>query len=194
MLCCQLQAMSQSHKQNTYKQLPKIYRDRDSLVRSVVADKNYTYWEYVEGGIDTTKEGYVIFSKGKRPDSVKFKDPGGSLFIGCLPAFCYKYIAYVYNGKVGYIISNEQFIEFMGDIDNLQEAVLLAELKTGVYPDQSKKGGAYLQAKGLYEIILTKETLCPNTKEAFHFTIDTKGIVKKVSKGIYFKSPACIVI
>jgi hypothetical protein len=193
-LCCQLQVMSQSHKQNDYKQLPKLYRDRDSLVRFVVPDKNYTYWQFVEGGMDTTREGHVIFCKGKKPDSIQFKDPKGSFLMDCLPGFCYKYIAYVYNGKVGYITSDEQFIEFMGDIDDLQEAVLLAEIKTGYYPDERKRGGEYLKSKGLYEVILTKEMLCPNTKEAIRFTIGSKGIIKKVSNGVYFKSIACIVI
>jgi hypothetical protein len=194
LLCCRLQVMAQSHTKNNFKQLPPIYHQRDSLIRYVTPDKNYTYWEYVEGGMDTTKEGYVIFSKGKRPDSVKFKDPRGSLFIGCLPAFCYKYIAYIYNGKVGYITSNAEFVKFMGSIDNLEEAVLLAEITKNVYPDELKKGGAFMKTANGYELILTEYILCPQTKEAVHLVIKHDGSVQQKKKWIYEKDEGCAVI
>jgi hypothetical protein len=181
------------HK-NNYKQLPKIYGRRDSLVRFVTPGKNYTYWEFDDGEMDTTKNGTVLFSSGVKPAGVNFKDPQGNMFRGCLPSFCYKYIAYVYNGKVGYITSDAGFIDFMGEINSLPKAVILASLKDNVYADDDKRGGSYLETKNGYELILTRYIFCPMTKVAVHYTIDSKGIKNKADRGAFSKSKDCEVI
>jgi len=185
--------LSQSHpaKHSPYKKFPEIYQHRDSLIRFITPDKNYTYWEYDDGGMDTTKDGTIIYSSGIKPAGVTFKDPQGSMLMGCLPAFCYKYIAYVHNGKVGYISSDKGLRDFMGPIDNLEKAVLLAEIMENLFPDEDKRGGSYLATAKGYDLILTNYILCPITKEAFRVTIDTKGIVKKVKLRAYSKSTDC---
>jgi len=190
-------AFAQTHKAATasaYKKIPDSLRYKEKLIKYVKPDKNYTYWEFDEGEMDTTKSGHVIFSSGTKPEGIVIKDPQGSLFAGCLPAFCYKYIAYVYNGKVGYITSNIDFISFMGSIDNLQEAILLAQILDDVYPDTDKRGAGYLITPAGYRLVLTKYNLCPESKQAIKITIDTKGIIKKEPGVVFYKTTGCAVI
>jgi hypothetical protein len=177
-----------------YKPIPSAFRNRDQLIKYVTPDKNYTYWEFDEGEMDTTKSGTIIFSSGTKPDGVVIKDPRGTMFLGCLPGSCYKYIAYVYDGKVGYITNNKDFISFMGRIDNLQEAILLAEISSGLYPDDNKKGGAYLITPTGYQLFLTNYIMCPETKQAIQVDISLKGITKKTYRGVYYKTKKCSII
>lgn len=189
-------ALAQSHPANlaNYKQIPDTLRSRDKLIKYVIPDKNYTYWEFDRGEMDTTRSGKVIFSIGKKPEGIVIKDPRGSMFSGCLPAFCYNYIAYVYNGKVGYITNDKDFISFMGKIDNFQEAILLAITSEGLYPDPNKKGGAYLTTPTGFQLLLTKYTLCPQSKQAVQVTISSEGIIKKTARNIFYKTKDCLVI
>jgi hypothetical protein len=181
-------------KENNYIQFPKKYQYRDSLVKYIVPDKNYTYWEYARGfGNAKIRERVVLYSSGTKPGGVTFKNPEAGFFPSA-PVYSDRYIAYIYDGQVGYITSESDFLKFIGSIDNLEEATLLAELKEKVYPDASKKGGAYLKTGKGYELILTTGKLCPETKEAIQITIKQDSVVKRISKGVYFKTDDCAII
>ena|ERR1700744_4805416 len=177
-----------------FKKIPVQYLQYDSLPKYIHPDKNYTYWEYDDGQMDTTKPGRLLFSTGTKPPGLVLKDPRGYMLAGCLPAFCYKYIAYVYNGKVGYITNNNDLIAFMGKIDNLAEAMLLANLTDNVFPDANKQGGAYRITPNGYEVIMTKYELCPGSKQAIQYNFDGKGITKKIKRKVYDRSGGCAVI
>lgn len=181
-------------KENNYTQFPKKYQYRDSLVKYIVPDKNYTYWEYVFGfGNAKIPERRVLYSRGTKPDGITFKNPEAGFFPSA-PVYRDRHIAYIYNGQIGYITSEADLVKFMGSIDNLEEATLLAEIKENVYPDASKTGGAYLKTKKGYELILTTGKLCPETKEAIQITISQDSVIKRVSKGVYLKTDNCIII
>lgn len=190
-------AAAQTHKVTSlknYKQLPDTLSRRAKLIKYVIPDKSYTYWEFDEGGMDTTRSGPVLYSSGKKPDGIVIKDPRGSMFRECAPSYCYKYIAYVIDGKVGYITTDKDFIAFLGRIDNLQEAVLLAETQENLYPDQDKRGSGYQITPTGYNLILTLYNLCPETKQAIKVSVGPKGIIKKQPGEVYYKSGDCAVI
>jgi hypothetical protein len=177
-----------------YTKIPDTLYSRENLAKYVIPDKNYTYWELDEGESDTTKSGTVLFSRGAKPTGIVIKDPRGSLFMGCLPAFCYKYIAYVYEGKLGYITNNKDFITFMGKIDNVQEAILLAGILEDVYPGDKKIGGAYLITKTGFQLLLTKWNLCPEYQQTIQVDVGPNGITRRMKRKIYYKPGGCAMI
>jgi hypothetical protein len=150
-------AFSQSHKfsYTGYKLLPSACRDRDSLIRFIIPDKSYSYWNYVDAD-PSPGYGSVRFSQGIKPAGVTFIKPADGFFSGCVPSWCSHFIAYVYQGKLGYITSEEQLTGFLAHIDNLQEAVLLAELSNIGYVDTNlrPKGASYKLTKDGYDLIL----------------------------------------
>ena len=97
-----------------------------------------------------------------------------------------------------FVTSTEDFIKFIGPIDNLEEAALLGEFSGGftnpLFIALQKKGGAYLKTTNGYEVILTHGETCPVSDEAIKLIIDKKGIIKKESLGIYYKSTDCFKI
>ena len=174
-----------------YKKLSAEYKDESKLITYVNPDKPYTYWEF-DWGIG--RHSKIMYSSGKKPESINFIIPGSSkLFQGCAPGFCYKYIAYVYNGKVGYVTTVKEFKDFLGDIDNLQEAVLLAKATSEYQVDDNIKGGAYrIQADTIYKLRLTKPFGCPDTKKTFYLKIEkNKGIVDTATLATFYKGTGC---
>lgn len=191
-------AFSQSHKFSYigYKLLPSVCRHRDSLIQFITPDRPYSYWEYIDE--DPSPDGYgsVDFSQGVKPAGVTFTKPVGGFFSDCLPVWCRHFIAYCYDGKVGYITSVEQLIKFLGHIDNLQEAVLLAELSKVGYVDENlrPKGASFKLTKEGYDLMLMNYQLCPQIWKAVRVIISQEKILKKTNLGIYHAERGCPVI
>lgn len=189
-----MQASAQTDLKN-YQQIPDSMRRRENLVKYVVPDKNYTYWEFDRTEWDTTKSGEVLFSRGKRPDNIVIKSTKSMLFAWGWPAgLTAYYIAYVDNGKLSYITTEQQFISFMGHVDNLQEAIFLAMLKENLVADDKKIGGAYRIIPNGYDLMLMKYNQCPETKQAIQVIVRPEGVIKKIPHRVYFYSKNCPVI
>jgi len=177
---------------NGYKKIPDGFDDPDNLIKMVHPDKDYTYWQFCKW---PAEKDFVIFSSGKNPGNITFDPPFGGLFTGCMPAMCYKYISYIYKGKIGYVNTPEQLKQFLGRIDNLEEALLLARSAEDLDIDNDeRKGGSYFIEKNGYHLLLMHYKSCPQTKESIFLRIEKdSGIVQKVNLGAYFKSKNCIV-
>jgi hypothetical protein len=193
LLCCGGLAFGQTpaFDYTGYKPIPKGYTNRDSLAMHIVADKPYTYWEYLLSvGTDLVLLN-VIFSVGTKPRSVDFKRQNQGFYMGCPPGYCLWYIAYVRNHKTGYITTPSQFVHFIGKVDNLEEAILLCELNDNVSVDTDFKGAAYKKTKDGYDLVLMKYTQCPQTFEAIHYTVNGATVTKKENLGVYRTLEGC---
>jgi len=186
-----LTLLSFNFPHSNYKKLPYSYNDESHLIKYVHPDKAYTYWEF-----DAAFPDGVIYSYGTKQKGIKFKSILDSkLFIGCKPMLCSKYIAYVYNGNVGYVTNAEELKDFIGKIDNLQEAVLLARATYDLRIDANIKGGSYLiESDTVYDLRLTKFISCPETKKSFYLKIEkNKGIVDMATQATFYKGTGCLV-
>jgi len=175
-----------------YKKLSVEYNDESKLITFVNPDKAYTYWEFDRGVGSHHNE--ILFSKGKKPNGVVFQSRVYSkLFQGCAPGFCFKYIVYVYNGKVGYVTNTKELKDFLGNIDNLYEAVLLARATNEYQVDDNIKGGAYqIKSDTIYNLRLTRSFGCPDTKKTFYLKIEkSKGIVDTATLTTFYKGTGC---
>ena len=193
LLCCGGLAFGQTaaFDYSGYKQIRKGYTNRDSLAMHIVPARPCTYWEYLlSAGTDLIPLN-VIFSVGIKPRTVNFKRQNQGFYMGCVPGYCLWYIAYVHGGKAGYITTPGQFVQFIGKVDNLEEAILLCELNDNVSVDIDFKGAAYKKTKDGYEIVLMKYTQCPQTFAAVHFTLNGTTIVKKENLDVYRTEEGC---
>jgi len=176
-----------------YNKLPRQYDYPDSLIKKVIPNKKYIYWAFCSKLDSDT----VIYSFGKKPKGLKLNPPFriSSLFVGCLPGICSKYILYVDSDKVHYVGNIEEFKSFLGSIDNLQEAVLFAKAKYHLQIDDDMRGGSYMiQADTIYNLRLMHYIPCPETKQSFYLKIKrNKGVTDTSTLVSYYKSDNCIV-
>ncbi len=81
--------------------------------------------------------------------------------------------------------------KFIGGINNLEEALLIAKINGLWFDPENMKGGSYRKELNGYSLYLMKWEKCPETKESFKVFIDSKGHVTKENNGIYFRSGEC---
>lgn len=165
----------------------------EKMVNAIRPDKNYTYWAFCRWPADKDT---IIYSRGKRPFGLKFNPPLlGSLYQGCMPAWCFKYVVTVANGKTGYITTKEDFAKFLGHIDNLEEAILLATATQDVSIDEdNRNGGGYMVTDSGYNLHLMHYVNCPESRQSILIKIDkNKGTIQRTKLGTYYKSNGCIV-
>ncbi|WP_133243379.1 hypothetical protein [Flavobacterium sp. 103] len=176
-----------------YKSLDSEKTGIENLLKKIIPNKNYEYWEinYVYGF--TPK---VIFSKGKKELKKKynFEENNGGFFTGCQPGYCNYNINFLENGKWHYIKEEKELARFINKIDNVEEAFLIARINEYDIDSNDKKGRSYTQTENGYKLKVMKYNSCPESKESFLVSIDSLGKLKQLENlGFYLKSKDCIV-
>lgn len=163
---------------------------RDSIAKKITPGQNYTYWAYCSLRQPLSgEERHTILSRGG--DSLqKFEadrnKPIYGFFQGGYPGYSTNYVLINDNGKKEVVETQDGFREFLGAIDNLEEAVLLA-FSYGYRADTDIKGNAWCMHNGNYELHLVKYSDYPQRKESVEVIITKDGFIKTNSLGIYCK-------
>ncbi|WP_281239947.1 hypothetical protein [Flavobacterium praedii] len=176
-----------------YNSLEPEKTETENLLKKIIPNKNYEYWEinYVYGL--TPK---VIFSRGKKELKKTFKTEGisGGFFIGCQPGYCYYTINFLENGKWNSLKDKEELAKFISKIDNVEEAFLIARINDYDIDSNNKNGNSYALTKDGYKLKVMKYNNCPKTKESFLILVDSNGKIKQTENlGFYLKTKDCIV-
>lgn len=179
-----------------FTKIDKSFDDRDKLIVKIEPNKKYQYWEYIFSQPFFEKDKDRIIHQSGDPSlklKYKFINPKKGFFNECQPAWCYSYIAYLENGKVNYITDEKQLKNFIGNISNLEEAILIGKIN-GLWFDSEKiEGGAYKKTKNGYELYLRKYDNCPVKMESMKVHIDSTGKFTSEKNGVYYESDDCIV-
>jgi hypothetical protein len=176
-----------------YKSLDSEKIDTESLLKKIIPNNNYEYWEinFVSGF--TPK---IIFYKGNKELKNKFKTEkiNSGFFFGCQPGYCYYNINFIENGKWNCIKDEKELAKFINKIDNVEEAFLIARINDYRIDSTNKKGNSYAKTENGYKLKVMKYNSCPESKESFLISIDSTGKVKQTENlGFYLKTKDCIV-
>jgi len=173
-----------------YSRIPEKFYTAE-IIKAVKPDKNYTYWAFCQWPQNT-----IIYSSGKKPNSLK-PDPHvvGDIYPGCQPILYVNYIIAEIDGKIIYITKKQDFAKFLGHIDNLEEAVLLATATQNVGIDENnRKGDGYIITDSGYSLHLMHYENCPESRQSVLIKIDKdKGVLQRTKLDIYYKGKDCIV-
>ncbi|TDP01686.1 hypothetical protein [Flavobacterium sp. 245] len=189
------------HKYNVdiekgFTKIDRNFQDRNKLIDKIEPNEKYQYWEFVfsNPGLQSGKD-KVLRNVGDSLIKSRYKiiNPKKGFFNECMPSWCYSYIAYVKNGKVNYVTDEQGLKNFIGNINSLEEAILIAKLNDLWFDSEEIKAGAYKKTKNGYELYLMKYYNCPVKMESIKANIDTTGKFSSKSNGIYFESTDCIV-
>ncbi|RKS02872.1 hypothetical protein [Flavobacterium sp. 102] len=164
----------------------------DSLAKKINPNRKYQYWQYARYKSSMLRHtilnesGDTLLRKkiDREFDKIKY-----GIFKGGHPFFSCYYAITIENGKVNYI-NEEEFRGFLGTIDNLEEAMLLAE--TYDYSlDSDIRGSEYREVENGFELHLMRFNDNPLSKESFEIEVSQNGILKAKSRGIYCKGQKC---
>lgn len=163
----------QQHVPPGFKRIPEIMDNPELLYPFVVPDKKYDYWSVLRNHPDPDK---AVIYESQMPDHLTLNDPAPEkgFFQHCTGEDCFSYLMACENGRTRYFSTEQQLRNFIGTVDNLPEAVLIANtygyVVDGTHPGSSsyKTDDRYIS---LYLASIKKQ---PQSTESFLIRINRK--------------------
>ncbi|MFP3831998.1 hypothetical protein [Chryseobacterium sp. SIMBA_028] len=174
-----------------YKKIPDILDTTDYLYPFIVPDKEYEYWIVLTNDIDFEK---AIVYESQAPDFMTINEPvpERGFFQKCMGNNCFTYILACKKDRSVYFSNEQQLRDFIGKIDNLPEAILLAKTYGYSIDPKNKFTGSYKIEDNRISMYALQSKGCPVTKESFLITINREtGKLEAKSNGIYSKNEDC---
>lgn len=174
-----------------YRKIPDILDTTEYLYPFIVPDKEYAYWRVLTNDTDIEK---AVIYESQMPDFMTINEPlpEKGFFQRCLGNACFSYILACKKERSVYFSSEQQLRDFIGTVDNLPEAILLAKTYGFSVDTSHKVSGSYkIEDKHIY-LYASKSQGCPEIKESYFIKINRKnGKLESKNKGIYFKGENC---
>ncbi|ASK28627.1 hypothetical protein CEY12_00230 [Chryseobacterium sp. T16E-39] len=175
-----------------YKKIPDILDTTDYLYPFIIPSKEYAYWRVLSNITDPDKA--VIYeSQMPGPMTINEPFPEKGFFQKCIGEGCFSYILACKKERSVYFSTEQQLRDFIGTIDNLPEALLIAKTYGYSIDTKNRFTGSYKIEDKYVSIYGLKSKDCPVTKESFLIKINRKtGKLEAKTNGIYDKSDECI--
>lgn len=156
-----------------YKKIPEILDNPELLFPFIVPDQKYDYWSVLRNNPDPDK---AVIYESQTPDFMTLNDPAPEkgFFQKCLGEDCFSYILACENGRTKYFSTEKELRNFIGPVDNLPEALLIAN-SYGYYVDSTSPSGSSYKTDDKYiSLYLTKLNNNAAGKESFLIKINRK--------------------
>ena len=175
-----------------YKKIPDSLFFKDKIYQYIIPNEKYEYWK-VSRKDDTPNEELIYESRSSQNlKYLKKYSAESGFFWECLPDGCFSYIVAYKNKNPQYFTSEKEFRNFIGFIDNLPEALLIAKTYGFWFDKKEKIGGSYKMDNNYVYLYLAKFSSCLVSSESFTIKINRKTQeIEYKSNGIYYKTDKC---
>lgn len=174
-----------------YRKIPDILDTTEYLYPFIVPDKDYGYWRILTNDTDPEK---ALIYESQMPDFMTINEPlpQKGFFQKCIGNRCFSYILACKKERSVYFSSEQQLRDFIGTVDNLPEAILLAQTYGFSVDTGDKAGSSYKIEDRHINLYLSKSKGCPEIRESYFIKINRKnGKLESKNNGVYFKSEDC---
>ncbi|MBO9693556.1 hypothetical protein [Chryseobacterium sp.] len=174
-----------------FKKIPEILDNIELLYPFIVPDKAYAYWRVLSNDSDYEK---AVIYESQAPDFMTINEPvpERGFFQKCMGNNCFSYILACKNERSVYFSSEQQLRDFIGTVDNLPEAILLAKTYGYSVDTGNRFTGSYKIEDHHILMYLMQSKGCPAVKESFWIKINRKtGKLEAKSNGVYAKDENC---
>lgn len=174
-----------------YKKIPDILDTTEYLYPFVIPNKEYAYWRVLTNDPDPDK---AVIYESQAPLFMTINEPvpEKGFFQKCIGNNCFSYILACKSERPVYFSDEQQLRDFIGTIDNLPEAILLAKTYGYSIDTQNRFTGSYKIEDHSISLYALQSKGCPVTKESFLIKINRKtGKLEAKSNGVYSKSEDC---
>lgn len=178
--------LSQKTVSEDYKKIPEILDSTEFLYPFIKPDTKYQYWSVLRNIEDPDPDKALIY-ESQMPDFMTLNDPAPEkgFFQQCTTNDCFSYILACKNGKTEYFNNEQQLRSFIGSVDNLPEAILIAETY-GFKVDSSNRLGSSYKIDDQYISMYISKLKNDTQKELFFVKINRKtGKLEAKSNGVY---------
>jgi hypothetical protein len=174
-----------------FKKIPKEFDDGNwgNLIQKIIPSKKYKYWECRR--YEDFIPNKIIAKSGDTSQQQKIKaiNCNSGFFRQCLPGSCFQFIIAInQNDSIEVIDREEKLRGFIGEIDNLEEALLVAKSYGYWFDKNNKIGGAYRILDGDYYLYLLSYSQTPVTYTSIKVILKKNGQLKLVDSKVYKKT------
>lgn len=183
--------LSQNTIPSDFKKIPEILDNTELLYPFIVPDKEYAYWRVLTNDPDPDK---AVIYESQMPDFMTINEPfpEKGFFQKCIGEKCFSYILACKKERSVYFSTEQQLRDFIGTLDNLPEAILLARTYGFSVDTANTLSSSYKIDNKHVELYLSKSKGCPEIKESYFIKINRKtGKLESKNNGAYFKSNDC---
>ena len=177
----------------------------DSIAKKIIPNKTFQYWQYATFNqqFATGNETYTVLTEGgdlklKKNVNTKINPLKlNGLFERGHPGFRSNYLVMIENGNIKYANSMEKLRDFIGKIDNLEEALLYAN-SYGYILGTKPKARSYNFSNGIYKLHLVKysdsypESTFRLRGDLIELSITIDGYMKSKSIETYCEGEECL--
>lgn len=177
-----------------YKKIPDILDTVDYLYPFIVPSKDYAYWRVLNNDNDYEK---AVIYESQAPDFMTINEPvpERGFFQKCVGNNCFSYILACKKDRSVYFSNEQQLRDFIGTVDNLPEAILLAKTYGYSVDTKNRFSGAYKIDDRHISMYVMQSKGCPAVKESFWIKINRKtGKLEAKSNGVYSKDENCVTL
>jgi hypothetical protein len=180
-----------SHEFDIAKFQPIPDSSRAYLIDKIHPSKNYKYWECVFHFMDDSEKGkrgqvFVYNGDTSYAKIAKRVSCDFGFFPECHPGVCFSYIIAISDSNVIEKVDSEAKLKrFIGDIDNIEEAILVSKIYGFWYDSKNAIGGSYRVTDSNFLLYLLKYSSTPVTYKSVRAILSKKGEFKVVSKKVY---------
>jgi hypothetical protein len=170
--------------------LPIHLHDVKQLVSNITPNKKYSYWSYTKvlGGYKTIIRFEGDSTLRKR---LHIEKSGNGFFPSTSISQTYSYVEFIDNDTMRFADNETDFIKFIGRVDNIEEATLIAKLND-LHPDyEDNRGSCYRETTENYQIYLMSFEKCPESRQSVLATISKSGKFDARFLEVYQKSEDC---
>ncbi|GAA5090273.1 hypothetical protein GCM10023210_16170 [Chryseobacterium ginsengisoli] len=176
---------SQKTIPNDFKKIPEILDNTELLYPFIVPDKKYNYWSVLRNNPDSDE---AIIYESQMPDFMTINDPAPEkgFFQKCLGESCFSYLIACENSQSRYFSNEQQLRDFIGSVDNLPEAILIANTFGYTVDSTNKLGSSYKMEDQYVSMYLSRFKNNSEIKESFFIKINRKtGKLEMKNNGTY---------
>lgn len=178
----------QTKPDKSFEHIPGGMSDTEDLICAIDPSKKYDFWvcfrKDFQGKINGKTEIITDKGGGEKLINYKFNEPSSGFKTKMWTG--YYYIAYLENDSLKLATNETELIKFIGNINSLEEALLIADIKD-LNVDYSRPiGSSYKKVKNGYDFYLAKYHKCIVKTEPFKVSIDSLGNYSAKSLGFYY--------
>ncbi|WP_312075916.1 hypothetical protein [Chryseobacterium sp.] len=182
---------SQQKQTENFQKIPEVFDSVENLYPFIKPSENIAYWKVFQNNNDPEK---AVLYESQIPDPMTILEPipEKGFFQKCLGENCFHYIIACKNDRSEYFTSEKDLRKFIGEIDNIAEAVLIANCYGFQVDINDLKGGSFKKDAESFYLNVFKQKKCSDVKESFSVTINRKsGKLDSESNGIYSEKKSC---
>lgn len=159
--------------------------DIAELSQGFKPEVEYDYWACLRSGFPDTNSISILYETKNLNTVNNFKILNKGFFEQGHHSYKYYYIVAIKDGVINYITDIDKLLDFFGEIDTMEEALMIAINDFGI-DSNNPKGGSYRPVKNGFEFLLMKGTE-PGLIEFRQYlvSVDRKGFVKSEKREIY---------